>query len=71
MDLPQEVLDAAIIELVAPVAILVQPAHLAHEEVGNLWGRRNMRSSNHLIITKNKKAFVSQGKIARLRKNRC
>lgn len=40
MDLPQQVLDAAIVELVAPVAVLVQLTHLAHEEVRNLKGKR-------------------------------
>lgn len=33
MDLPQQVLDAAIVELVAPVTVLIQLTHLAHEEV--------------------------------------
>lgn len=36
MDLPQQVLDAAIVELVTPVTVLVQLTHLAHEEIGNL-----------------------------------
>lgn len=36
MDLPQQVLDAAIVELVTPVAVLIQLAHLAHEEIRDL-----------------------------------
>lgn len=40
VDLPQQVLDAAVVELVTPAAVLVQLAYLAHEEVGNLWGGR-------------------------------
>ena len=36
MDLPQQVLNAAIVELIAPVTVLIQPAYLAHEEVRDL-----------------------------------
>lgn len=36
VDLPQQVLDAAVVELVTPAAVLIQLAYLAHQEVGNL-----------------------------------
>lgn len=40
MDLPQQVLDAAIVELVTPVTVLIQLTHLAHEEVRYLGRKR-------------------------------
>lgn len=36
VDLPQQVLEAAVVEQVTPVAVFIQLAYLAHEEVGNL-----------------------------------
>lgn len=41
VDLPQQVLDATIVELVSPVTVLVQLTHLAHEEIRNLQGKTN------------------------------
>lgn len=52
VDLPQQVLDAAIVELVAPVAVLIQSAHLAHQEVWNLRREGTRQSINsHSIHT--------------------
>lgn len=42
MDLSQQVLDAAIIELVTPVTVLVQLTHLAHEEIRDLKRKGNI-----------------------------
>ena len=36
VDLPQQVLDALVVELVAAVTVLIQLTHLAHQEIGNL-----------------------------------
>lgn len=36
MDLPQQVLDAAIVELVTSVTVFIQLTHLTNEEVGDL-----------------------------------
>ena len=46
MDLPQQVLDAAVVELVAAVAVLVQLTHLAHQEVGDLGSERRQVNDN-------------------------
>lgn len=43
MDLPEKVLDAAIVELVTPATVLVQLANLVQEEVRDLKGKVRSR----------------------------
>lgn len=59
MDLPQKVLDAAIVELVAPVTVLVQLTHLVHKEVWNLRREGTLRNmSDNNLIRKIPRCFV-------------
>ena len=44
VNLPQQVLDAPVVELVTSVAVLIQPTHLAHQEVRDLEGAASRHS---------------------------
>lgn len=50
VDLPQQVLDATIVELVTTVTVLIQLAHLAHEEVGDLKEKWKKKKEAALVM---------------------